>query len=307
MYLGYYTACLRGVSLEEKIQKAKEMGFESLELACWPQENDRDFSSSDIPVHGLTQAEADRIRKMFDDNGLKISSLGYYDNSLSNDPAVREKVHRHTYELIDAAQMLGVDIVGLFAGRNIDKTIEENFDEFETVFNGFVNYAGERGIKIVIENCPMLNWLQQDLPGTITYSPELWDEMFRRVPQKNFGLNFDPSHLLHLMIDYVPLIEQYKDRIFHVHAKDAEIFPDRLHRYGIYDCQLGNRNEEGWWRFRMPGMGQVDFPALIEELKKIDYQGAVSIEHEDPVYEGSNEKIYEGLQLGYDYLKGLVK
>lgn len=305
MYLGVYTACLPGVPLEEKVLWAREHGFKGLELACWPLDNSRDYSATDIDVDNLDEARAEEIKALFAENAMRISSLGYYDNNLSHDPEKKAFVNKHSYKVIDAAHLLGVDIVGLFIGRNIDKNMEENFDEFEEVFKPIVEYAGERGIKIVIENCPMLNWHEPGKPGTISYSPELWDEMFRRIPAENFGLNFDPSHLLHLLIDYLPLISIYKDRIFHVHAKDAEIFEERLNYYGIMDRQLGQG--EGWWRFRMPGMGQVDFRGLVEALEEIDYDGVISIEHEDPLYEGSHEKIYEGLALGYDFLSQYVK
>lgn len=307
MYIGYYTACLPGVPLEEKVKWAKEQNFKGLELACWPMSNTRDYSATDIDVDNFSQEDAEKVKALFAEHDIKITSLGYYDNNLSNDPEKREFVNQHSYKVIEAAAKLGVEIVGLFIGRNIDKSMEENFDEFEAIFTAFVEFAAERNIKIVIENCPMLNWLEEGKPGTISYSPELWDEMFKRVPHKNFGLNFDPSHLYHMMIDYLPLIEQYKDRIFHVHAKDAEIFEDKLNRYGVCDIQLRKEGEHGWWRFRMPGMGQVDFKAMIEELEKIGYDGVVSIEHEDPEYEGTREKVYEGLQKGYAFLSQYIK
>jgi sugar phosphate isomerase/epimerase len=305
MYIGFLTACLPGVPVEEKVEWAKEVGFKSLELACWPFDNSRDFSATDIDVDNFSQDDADRLNALFAENDMHISSLGYYDNNLSNDPEKRAFINAHSFKVIDAAEKLGVDMVGLFVGKNIDVSIEENFDEFEEFFTRICDYAAERNIKIIIENCPMLNWLEPGKPGTISYSPELWDEMFRRVPHANFGLNFDPSHLYHLMIDYIPLVEQYKDRIFHVHAKDAEIFPELLNRYGVPDRQL--KDGQNWWRFRMPGMGQVDLRGMVEALEKIGYDGVISIEHEDPVYEGSKEKVYEGLKLGYEHLAEFVK
>ena len=236
---------------------------------------------------------------------MRISSLAYYDNNLHNDPKKRAFINNHVKKCIDAAVMLGVPAVGTFVGRNIDKSIKDNFDEFEAVFSDLVGYAESKGIKIIIETCPMEGWQIPGLPGTISFTPELWREMFRRVPNKNFGLNYDPSHLRFQLIDYIKPIAEFKDRIFHVHAKDSEVFEDKLAEYGVFNKQLDGEGT-GYWRFRMPGMGQVDFAGFINALKAIGYDGVISIEHEDPLYEGSEEKVKEGLLLGKKYLEKIV-
>lgn len=305
MYLGFLTGCLGAMPLKEKAKWASENGFKSLEISCWPIENNRDYSGSDIDVANLTQGEADEIKSYFKEYGLSISSLAYYDNNLDRDPKRREFVNNHVKKCIDAAKMLDVSMVGTFVGRNIDKNMRENFDEFEVVFNDLVSYAQEKEIKIIIENCDMKGWQIPGLPGTISYTPELWAEMFKRVPNKNFGLNFDPSHLVHQLIDYMEAAETFKDRIFHVHAKDAEVFKERLKKYGVNNRALFDETEDnfGYWRYRMPGLGQIDWEKLIKLLENAGYKGVVSIEHEDPVYEGSEERIKEGLQIGAKYLK----
>ena len=307
MYLGFLTACLPQVPLAVKAEWAAANGFKALEVACWPRLNARDYACADIDVANLTQAEADRIIAQMNQSGLTISSLAYYDNNLDCDPERRAFINSHTRKCIDAAVMLGVSTVGTFAGRNINLSIADNFDEFAQVFNDLVNYAAARQIKIVIENCPMEGWQLPQQPGTISFTPELWIEMFRRVPQKNFGLNFDPSHLYFQLIDYLPLIEQFKDRIFHVHAKDAEIFQDKLAYYGVFNQLLPESGDDhGYWQFRMPGLGQVDFAGMIDRLRRIGYTGVISIEHEDPLYESSDALIYEGLRLGQQFLEKLI-
>jgi sugar phosphate isomerase/epimerase len=307
MKLGFLTVCLGDIPLREKARWAAEAGFQSLEIACWPRLNDRDYSSSDIDVAALTQAEADEIKAYMNDYGLKISSLAYYDNNLDRDPGKRAFINDHVKKCIDAAVMLGTDMVGTFAGRNIDKSIADNFDDFGQVFSGLVDYAESKGIKIIIENCPMEGWQVPGVPGTISFTPELWDEMFRRVPSKNFGLNFDPSHLMFQLIDFYALIPKYIDRIFHVHAKDAEVFDDKLKWYGIFDRNLGKGHGEfGYWRYRMPSLGQVDWARLTGILKDNGYDGFLSIEHEDPLYEGSDEKVKEGLKIAYDHLIKII-
>jgi sugar phosphate isomerase/epimerase len=308
MYLGFLTVSLGKMPLKEKARWASQVGFNALEVACWPNENDRDYSSCDIDVAKLTQEEADEIKEYFSEYGLKISSLAYYDNNLDKDPVRRAFVNNHTKKVIDAAVMLGVSLVGTFVGRNSEKNMEENFNEFETVFTDLVAYAEEKGIKLMIENCDMRGWQTPGLPGTISYTPELWEEMFKRVPSKSFGLNFDPSHLIPQFIDYLKAAEAFSDRIFHMHAKDAEVYYDRLNKYGINDRQLKGSGEDnyGYWRYRMPSLGQVDWEKLVSLLRSKGYDGAISTEHEDPLYEGSEEKVKEGLVIGLRHLEKFI-
>ena len=307
MYIGLLTGCLGGLPLKEKAKWASEQGFKSLELSCWPRLNNRDYSGSEIDVANFTEVEAEEIKSYFKEYGLTISSIAYYDNNLDRDSEKRKFINNHFKKCVDAAVLLGVPSVGTFVGRNIDKSLEENFDEFEVVFKDLVKYAEERGIQVVIENCPMTGWQVKGLPGTISFTPELWREMFKRVPNKNFGLNYDPSHLHAMLVDYMSPIKEFKDRIFHVHAKDTEVFEEKVKIYGVFDKQLNVSNEAfGYWRYRMPGLGDVNWEQFLNELKEIGYEGAVSIEHEDPLYEGSEEKVKEGLQLGINFLEKLI-
>ncbi|AJA49243.1 sugar phosphate isomerase/epimerase [Clostridium pasteurianum DSM 525 = ATCC 6013] len=307
MYIGLLTVSLGSIPLKEKAKWASEQGFKSLEIACWPASNSRDYSSCDIDVDNFTQKEAEEIKEYFREYGLTISSLAYYDNNLDHDINKRNKINNHFKKCVDAAVLLGVPAVGTFIGRDIDKTIEENLDEFQVVFSDLVKYAEDRGIKVIIENCAMPGWQIKGIPGTISYSPELWREIFKRVPNKNFGLNYDPSHLHSMLMDYISPIKEFKDRIFHTHAKDAEVFEDRLKAYGVYNKQLNFSFEDsGYWRYRMPGLGQIDWKNFVNELREIGYDDVISIEHEDPLYEGSEEKVKKGLSLGIEYLKKLV-
>ena len=302
MKLGFLTVCLGNIPLKDKAKWASEQGFETLEVACWPRVNDRDYAASDIDVVSLTVEKADEIKAYMKEYGIEISSLAYYDNNLDVNLEHRACVNMHLKRCIDAAALLGVPSVGTFVGRNSEKSIKDNFDEFESVFGELVRYAESKGIQIVIENCPMVGWQQPGVPGTISFTPELWEEMFKRVPNENFGLNFDPSHLYFQLIDYLPLLEKFKTRIFHVHAKDAEIFPERLGYVGIFDSQF-EPHGKGYWRYRMPGLGKIDWKEFMAVLKSTGYDFVVSIEHEDHLYEGSEEKVKEGLSLGLQHLQ----
>ena len=303
MKIGFLTGCLGDMPLKEKAKFAHDVGFEALEISCWPKENDRDYSASDIDVENLTRRDADEIRSYMADYGLIISSLAYYDNTLDADLKNRARVNRHIRKVIDAAQMLDTELVGVFAGRDVTKDIDGNFDLFQDIFTGLVEYAEARGVKLMIENCHMPNWLEPGRPGTITYSPELWDEMFRRVPSESFGLNFDPSHLRAMLMDPMACLNGFEDRVLHLHAKDVEVFPEKVDRYGIYNSAFG----DSYWRYRMPSLGQIDWKTLVEHLQAHGYDFVISIEHEDHLYEGSAEKVMEGLRIAYNYLKGIVK
>ena len=305
MKLGFLTACLKDVPLEELVGKAAAWGFQALEVSAWPLENERDYSGSSIDAVRLDQAKADQIKALFQKNNLEISSLAYYDNNLHPDPQTRQKHLTHLKKVIDAAEMLGVRCVGTFTGRDHAKTIAENLDEFVAIFPPLLDYAAAKGVQLMLENCPMPGWSRDGWPGTISYSPELWRELFQRIPAPNFGLNLDPSHLYWLGIDYLQVIPEFKERIFHTHAKDTVIFKEKLNSYGIYGKQLQRKDDWDldWWSYRMPGRGEIDWPKFIATLELHGYQGVLSIEHEDPEYEGEQAKVEAGLQLGYNYLK----
>ncbi|MGE5598785.1 MAG: sugar phosphate isomerase/epimerase family protein [Bacteroidota bacterium] len=307
MRIGFLTGCLGQVPLEDLVPWAAGQGFRALEVSAWPLANERDFAGSSIDVARLDKAGAERIKSLFAAHGMVISSLAYYDNNLDRDPAKRAFYHDHLRKVIDAAALLGVDLVGTFVGRDITKTIAENMKEFARVFPPLVKYARDKGVRLMIENCPMEGWQAPGQPGNCAYSPELWREMFRLVPDEDFGLNYDPSHLYWQQIDYLAPIREFGSRIFHTHAKDTEILEDRLNATGIFGPQLAAAGHgEGWWRYRMPGLGEIDWRAFVGALGDIGFNGAVSIEHEDPLWGGSEEKTRKGLILGYRCLSQFV-
>lgn len=308
MKLGFLTGCLGAMPLEQIAAFAAAQGFQALEISAWPVANTRDYSGSNLDVAGMTAAKAAEIKGLFARLGLEISSLAYYDNMLHHDLAIRQGYLDHLHKVIDAAALLGVELVGTFAGRDATRTIGENMDEFARVFGEIAAYAESRKVKIMIENCPMPGWQADGWAGTVNYSPELWREMFRLVPSASFGLNFDPSHLYWLGIDYERAVSEFGSRIFHTHAKDTVIFRDKLYEYGIFGKQLNRAGswDVGWWSYRMPGRGEIDWRKFITALKDAGYQGVISIEHEDPEYEGTEDKVKEGLILGRQYLAGLL-
>lgn len=306
MKIGFLTACMPQTPLEEIVPWAAEQGFETLELAAWPYDSTRDYQASHIRAESFTEGDAARVKDLFAEHGLGISAMAYYDNNLHPDEAQRKEHLDHVRKVIDAAALLGVDRVGTFVGGRPARP-QTIIKEVGEIFRQLVAYAEDQGVRVMIENCPMENWVQFGLPGNYAWSPELWDALFDEVPSESFGLNMDPSHLLWLGIDYLQATRDYADRIFHAHAKDAEILPDGRQRYGILAQQLtDNVWKSGWWRYRMPGSGEVDWQAFIGVLKEIGYDDVLSIEHEDPEYEGSVAEIKEGLRLGQEHLTQFV-
>src|SRR5512143_794933 len=223
MKLGFLTACLPRIPLEDLVPWASREGFQTLELAAWPVESSRDYQARQIDAAHFTRRDAARITELFGRHGMSISAMAYYDNNLDPDPVKRKRYHRHLKKVIDAARMLDVRLVGTFVGARPDRLPAENMKEIGRVFRTLVAYAEDRGVRLMIENCPMDSWQRFGLPGNFAYSPELWDALFNEVPAGNFGLNFDPSHLAWLGIDYLKAAKDYAKKTFHAHAKDTEI------------------------------------------------------------------------------------
>jgi sugar phosphate isomerase/epimerase len=301
MQLGFLTACLPKRPLEEIAAWASAHGYEALEVAAWPALGDRPFTATHVDVADL---DADAVLATFARHGLTLSSLAYYDNNLHPDPDERRAVHDHVLACIDAAATLGCPTVGTFVGRHPGRTVREDLTDAEEAFKPLVDRAGERGVKIIIENCVMEGWHPDGYPGNLAYSPELWEWMF----DLGLYLNFDPSHLVWIGIDPVAAVRPYVDRIPHAQAKDVELFPTERNRYGAFGKAVARDDpwDVGWWRFRVPGLGQVDWVRLVDALYEGGFDGVLSVEHEDPVWGGSEERVEAGLEVAHRTLRPLI-
>jgi len=269
-----------------------------LEVACWPSsggEKRRYAGVSHIDVENL---DAEAVHAVLERAGLEISALAYYPNNLDPDPEAREAANAHLRTVVEAAQTLGVGIVGTFVGRDKSRTISENLAEVRSVWPPLVEYAGERGVTIAIENCPMI-FSDDEWPGgaNLAYAPAIWDELFSIVPSDNFGLNLDPSHLVWLQIDYERVVRDYASRIVHVHAKDLEIDREGLYRHGTLSGGIG------WQVPRLPGLGEVRWDRFLAALYAAGYDHVVSIEHEDRTFEGTEELVKRGFLIARDVLR----
>jgi sugar phosphate isomerase/epimerase len=304
MKLGFLTACLPGQSLEEIADWAVATGYEALEVAAWPQLGERPFTATHLAAETFGEAEADRVRTMLGDRGLDISSIAYYDNNLHPDPQERAAVHEHVRACIEAAALVGCPTVGTFVGRDPTQTVAENLRQAEKIFPPLVERAGELDVKIIIENCVMEGWHPDGYPGNLAYSPELWEWMF----SLGLYLNYDPSHLVWMGIDPVTALRPYVDRIPHAQAKDIETFPERRNRYGFPGRAVDRKDpwDVGWWRYRVPGLGEVDWQRVVDALYEEGFGGVLSVEHEDPVWGGEPELVRAGLEVSYRTLRPLI-
>jgi len=303
MKLGFFTAALPGSTLEQVAQWGAESGFQAVEIACWPLEKAtrRYAGVTHVDVSTLDKAKAAEIRKLLDGCGLTISSLGYYPNPLHPDAEHRQTVIEHLKKVIAAAALLEVPVVGTFVGKDKNKTVPQNFEEYARIWPPIVKFAKERGIKIGIENCPMI-FSYDEWPGgnNLASTPAIWRKMWEIIPDDNFGLNLDPSHLVLQMIDYERVVREFAARIFHVHAKDLHIDREGLYNNGVLSQGMG------WQVPRLPGLGDMDWPKFFAALTAARYDYVVSIEHEDRAFEGDEELGKRGFYLSRDVLKPYI-
>jgi sugar phosphate isomerase/epimerase len=301
MKLGLLTAPFPRRTLSQIASWAAGESFEMLEVACWPAvgaERRRYAGTSHIDV---TRFDPDAVLGTLVKHGLEISSLAYYPNNLHPDAQVRRAANTHLRKVIDAAAKLEVGVVGTFVGRDPSKNVPDSFRDFRRVWPRLVDHAESRGVKIAIENCPMI-FSYDEWPGgtNLASTPAIWDEMFSIVDSPSFGLNLDPSHLVWLMVDYERVVRDYADKIFHVHAKDLEIDRDGLYRHGTAAQGIG------WQVPRLPGLGEVRWDRFVAALYRAGYDHVVSVEHEDRSFEGTEELVKRGFLIARDTLRPLL-
>jgi sugar phosphate isomerase/epimerase len=301
MQLGFVSAILPDLSLEEVLAFAADEGFACVELMCWPPGGaDRRYAGvTHLDVTDLTEDRAGRVRDLVKKHGVAISGLGYYPNPLDPNPDHRRTVVEHLKKVISAAPRVGVGVVNTFVGRDWKLSAEDNWPAFRAVWPDVVKHAETAGVRIGIENCPML-FSKDEWPGgkNLAISPQAWSLMFEQIPSDHFGLNLDPSHLVWQMIDIPRCVRDFAERIVHVHAKDARIDHDRLYEVGVLGLH--------WHTPKIPGLGDVPWGPFFSALTDARYNGPVCIEVEDRAFEGSLDDRKRSLRLSKRYLEQFV-
>ncbi len=305
MLLGLVSAIADTMNYEEMIDFVSEAGLECVEVACWPAgKAERRYAGvSHINVDQVLEDE-DYGRHVTDyaaKKKVKISSLAYYPNTMDGDLEKRAGAVEHIKKLIRASAKLGVNMVTTFIGRDQTKNIQENLELVKEIWPPILALAEEMGVKVAIENCPMLFGADQ-WPGgqNLMTTPAVWRKVFEILPSPNLGLNYDPSHFVWQMIDYIQPIYEFKDKIFHVHYKDIKLYPDRLQQVGIMGYPLDFMSP------KLPGLGDVDWGKYVSALTDIGYDGCTCIEIEDKAFEGSVEDVKKSVVLSARYLRNFV-
>jgi len=302
--LGLLTAPFPETPLDDVVAWTAGNGFESIEIACWPRADGpvrRYAGTSHIDVANLSRDAGRELAARIRETGLHISGLGFYPNPLHPDPAHRQAVIGHLRHVITAAASMDVPFVNTFMGGDAALSQDENWERALEIWPDIVSFAKDHGRQITIENCPMI-FSRDEWPAghNIAWSPYIW----RRILEQwggTIGLNYDPSHLVWLMIDQSRFIREFGPHILHVQAKDLTIDRDGLYERGTLSSGIG------WQVPRLPGLGDVDWARFHGDLYRAGYDGDIIIEHEDRGFEKTDELIKRGFLLARDVLRPYIK
>jgi sugar phosphate isomerase/epimerase len=303
MKLGFVSAILPELDLKEVLSFAKKSGYSCVELMCWPPgKAERRYAGvTHIDVTNLKKDGVKKIKSVIAKSGVSVSGLGYYPNPLAPDVQEAQVYIDHLREVIKAAALLDINLVNTFIGRDWSKTADDNWPRFREVWPPLIKYAADQGVKVAIENCPMA-FTKDEWPGgkNLAHTPAIWRRMFEEIPLDNFGLNFDPSHLVWQHIDYLKAVREFAGKIFHVHAKDCRLDKHKLDQVGIMGFPLQFHTP------KLPGLGDVDWSKFLSILGDSGYNGPVCVEVEDRVYEGTLKNRKLALQQSYNYLRPFI-
>lgn len=264
--------------LPERLARVERLGVSAIQLRLGP--------GFPIDTNDSSLAEARQAAEALGRRGLTVVSLGCYRNVLDPDRQLRQEDVARVMNTIRMAPIFGTDVVGVFAGRDMELSVEDNIPVFQEVWRPIADLAGEMGVRIAFENCSMFRGYP--VRGiNFSHSPHAYRLMFEALPDEHLGIEFDPSHCLKQLIDPIAFLRQFPGRTFHVHVKDHERLPDMQQQHGCFDVRAS--------RDRLPGFGHIDFPAIFRELRHQGYEGALTIEAErDPIY-NSEPKLEEAL------------
>jgi sugar phosphate isomerase/epimerase len=303
MQLGFVSAILPDLDLREVAQVARQIGYHCVELMCWPPSKaERRYAGvTHVDVTQFDAARADEVKGVMADAGVAISGLGSYPNPLSPVGDESQRAIAQIKKVIDAAALLEVRRMNTFVGRDWTKSVDDNWPRFREVWTDIIQHADRQGVRVGIENCPML-FTRDEWPGgkNLATSPAIWRRMFEEIPSPNFGLNYDPSHMIWQGMDYLKPIREFADRLVHIHAKDVRLDRHRLDDVGI----LAHPNQ--YHTPKLPGMGDVDWGRFFSVLSDVGYRGPVCVEVEDRAYERTLADRQASLVQSHTYLRNFL-
>lgn len=303
MQLGFVSAILPELSLEAVLDVAREADYDCVEVMCWPEgKAERRYAGvTHLDVTDFTSKEAKNTLDLTIRKRVEISALGYYPNPLVADKQEAQVYIDHLKRVIEAAALLDLRRVNTFIGRDWTKSVDDNWPRFLEVWQPLIAFAEEHKVKVGIENCPM-SFTKDEWPGgkNLAHSPAVWKRMFADIPSDYFGLNYDPSHMIWQMMDYLQPIRDFSDKLFHIHAKDVRLDHHRLNEVGI----MAFPNE--YHTPKLPGMGDVNWGQFFSTLTDAGYHGPVCVEVEDRAFEGDLNRRKESLIQSSRYLRQYV-
>ncbi len=303
MQLGFVSAILPDLSLKDVVEFANDVEYSCVELMCWPlSKAERRYAGvTHVDVTKFTKSDANRVLDIAGEADIDISGLGYYPNPLTPDRTEAKTYIDHIKKVIRAAELLGVNRMNTFIGRDWTKSIDGNWPRFRQVWKPLIKFAENHGVRIGIENCPMF-FSNDEWPGgkNLAISPTIWRRMFDEIPSEYFGLNYDPSHMVWQHMDYLKPLRDFSDKLFHIHAKDVRIDKHRLDEVGI----LANPLE--YHTPKLPGLGEVDWGRFVSVLGDVGYTGPVCVEVEDRVFEGSLDSRKQSLIQSAAFLSNFI-
>jgi sugar phosphate isomerase/epimerase len=303
MKLGFVSAILAELSLEEVLSFAAAEGFATVEVMCWPVGRaERKYAGvTHIDAGTLTPSRADEIQEACRRHGVSISGLGYYPNMLDPDPRVSAPAIEHFGRVMSAAAKLGLGTVNGFVGRDWRRSVDDNWPQFLAVWRPLIRLAEEHGVRIGIENCPML-FTHDEWPGgkNLLTSPAIWRRAFADIESPSFGLNYDPSHFVLQDMDPIAPLAEFRERLVHMHAKDVRIDRQALAQHGRFDVPAR------WHQPRIPGFGEIDWGRYMAEVMRVGYDGPLCIEVEDDTFGKSLEGRMQALRVARNILAPYV-
>lgn len=302
MQLGFVSAIFGDLSLEEVFQHASDLGYDCVEVMCWPPGGpDRKYGGvCHLDCTDFSQAQADDTNALAEKFGVAISALGYYSIPLSAEKDQADASREHLRKVIDATAMLGLPTTNSFIGANKHMNLGENFQQYEQVWPDIVKYAEDKGVRIGIENCPMLFENTWPFGLNMARTPAIWRRMFEIIPSESFGLNYDPSHLRMQLIDPIAPIREFGPRIFHTHAKDMRVDTHSLNEIGSLEPPMSRSTA------KIPGYGDINWGAFLGALTDAGYDGPVCVEVEDEAFEGDVARRRQSLQVSHGVLRPLI-
>jgi len=303
MQLGFVTAILPELSLNEVMHFAKAEGYDCIEVMCWPKgkATRRYAGVTHIDVNKFGKKEVTEVKALIEKTGVQISGLGYYPNPLTPNAKEAKVYTDHIKKVIKASSLLGLRQVNTFVGRDWKKSVENNWPQFKKTWKPIIKFAERHKVKIGIENCPMI-FTNDEWPGgkNLATTPAIWRKMFADIPSDYFGLNYDPSHMVWQRMDYLQPMKEFADKLFHIHAKDVRVDYDLLNQVGIMAPPNAYHSP------KLPGLGDVDWGRFFSVLTDTGYKGPVCLEVEDRAYEGSLANRKASLRQAYTYLRQYV-